>query len=165
MSRRLSKWKMSQSVILGKDKEKASYLKMEHIFLNMSKYQSFLLDYLYRMHIMFGFEDKFSIIKSRMTTVIEENIWSVFKKKQGGFFKILNREFNEILRNEERLKMDLDEKMQQAKSFYELQLFYNDFKSKILNIENSFKNFEVEIPRFIKYQYFKEVSTFFKLKN
>ena len=162
----VSKWKKSQSMILGKDKEKASYLKMGLIFLNMSKFQRFLLDYLHRVHITFGFEDKFNIVKSRLIALIEEKIWNAFKNKHSSFFKILDRELNEILRNEEKLKVDLDEKMQQAKSFYELQVCYNEFKSKILKIENTFQNLEVQIPQFIKYRYFREVFyIFFKLKN
>lgn len=156
MKKILSKYKMSQSMILKKDE--ASYYKIEQIFINICKYQKFLLEYLHKVHVTFGFEDKFNIVKSRLTYFIDENIWNVFKSKQSKIFRMLEKELNEILKNEEKMKVDLDEKMQQSKSFYELRFFYNEFKLKIFKIETSLKNLEVKIPQFIKYRYFKEVS-------
>jgi hypothetical protein len=163
MKKIIGRFKLTHS--LGLPKQEYGFIKIEHIFSNIAKYQNFLFAYLEKVHKVYGFEDKFNVAKARLIYFIEENFWNSFKSKKGKSFKILDNEINEILKCEEKMKQELEEKMNQAKSFYELRFYFNEFKSKLFNVEQNLKNSNIIIPQFIKSRYFKEVYSDFFLKK
>lgn len=142
-----------------------TFIKISHIFLNFSKYKDFLLEYLKKMHVVFDFDDKFPIVRSKFIALIEESYWNAFKCKQKECLGKLNERLKEIkMEIDEIIKDDFKKNVKDVDSFYKLRKLMTQYKTKIhdeIEKYSIYQDLEIKIPTFIKNKYFNEVKCLF----